>query len=704
MNFKFLISSLFVIIVAFTGCIGSQKPHVLNETNIATPEPVSTSTEQESSAFNEMKPLKINGTYETWSRGYYANYTDWNPSFKVITDYSKWSEFLDERGYPRYLEGELFPGLNAMPKKIETEDFNNYFIIAAMMGYQGKLSPEIEIKNINRINDTVNVIVRMYKPSAGASVMSSPYHIVIVKRELLSAGNSTFDFIDTEGGLMARFAGYDFSSLKEGQVFDESGEIFTMKWDGGNFPGFWHDPETNVSTETIIINQSILNNSHIIIEKHNLIYTTKSVPLKYQVYSHANITPQSNDGFYSAIGWQGEKYVFLQGNRLSRILFEQNADEAKTMTSGESWKFDEGFRILVNSVDVRTVRQVWFSFFKDDNLVEEAILGDNGIYTYSENSNYSTPIFVTHASNYRSLPESDIVDFNYTWLISQNQVEIKEHGIFGIMEVTSIKNGTVELRNIVPIELIPENIINLMGDLNIQVGSAETDLKFYPFSIRRGGSARVHISSPSLIKTISTSHPILKNNNVMDEIERDYYSGDFSQECSFPCEGNELKLFITGYHKRSGGRANIVITLENAFAENERLRDVEIIPNNEERIDFKTIASGGLSGYKRPDFLIIKSLSDWSNVWNNHVSYLNNQKPQLPGINFTNETVVAFFFGDSPGFDPELIDVTSDGTDIFINIQKRYPPGLSSVQPYIMFGFPKKEGNIVQRTLKWEYI
>lgn len=710
MNIKFLIFLLFVIIVAFTGCISSQKSNFFNDTKIATSEPIPTTPEKETSAFNEIKPLKINNTFETWSQGYYSNKSYKNSYFKVITNYSDWIAFIDEQNYSVVpqdkktvnLEGQLFPGLNKNPKIIKPADFHDYFIIAAMMGVRRSAEwPEIEIKNISKINNVVEVVISKNERGGGTTI-SAPYHIVLVKKEQIPV-SSTFDFMDTQGWLMARSAGYDLLSLEEGQVFNESGEIFTRKWDGRNFPGFWHDQETNVSTETIIINQSILNNSHRIIEKNNLVYTTKSVPLKYQVYSHANITPQSNDGFYFAIGWQGEKYVFLPENRLSRILFEQNVNEAKNMTSGESWKFDDEYSIIVNSVDVRTVRQVWFSFFNDDNMIDEAILGDNDVYTYPEKSNYSAPIFVTYASNYRSLPESDVVDFNYTWLRSQNLVEIKENGIFGIMEVTSIKNGTIELRNMVPIDLVPGNVINLMGNLNIQVGSSETDLNFYPFSIRKGGSARVHISSPSLTKTISESHPILKNNIALKEIEKDYYLGDFSQDCSFPCEGNELKLSITGYDKLSRGRRNIIITLENAFAGNERLRNIEIIPKSEGSIDFEIIASGNLSGYKSPDFLIIKTLSDWSNVWNNHVSYLNNQKSRMPGINFTNETVVAVFFGDSPDFDAGLIDVTGEGTTIFINIQKRYSPNLS-VQPYVMVKLSKKYVNIVQRTLKWQYI
>jgi hypothetical protein len=68
-----------------------------------------------------------------------------------------------------------------------------------MMGWQTTEGPEIEIKDISRLNNTVNVTVRMYKPGYGNAVISSPYHIVIVKKELLPRGNSTFVFTDTEG-------------------------------------------------------------------------------------------------------------------------------------------------------------------------------------------------------------------------------------------------------------------------------------------------------------------------------------------------------------------------------------------------------------------------------------------------------------------------------------------------------------------------
>jgi len=76
-----------------------------------------------------------------------------------------------------------------------------------------------------------------------------------------------------------------------GQSFNESAGVLTKEWNSSNFPGFWRDQEKNVSTENLIIDQSLLNNSYRVIDKHNLIYTTKPITLNYEVYEYANRTP-----------------------------------------------------------------------------------------------------------------------------------------------------------------------------------------------------------------------------------------------------------------------------------------------------------------------------------------------------------------------------------------------------------------------------
>ncbi len=262
-----------------------------------------------------------------------------------------------------------------------------------------------------------------------------------------------------------------------GKAFDESAGNLTKRWSAENFAGFWHEPGTNISTEILIIDQKVLNSTHRIIEKHNLIYTTSPVLLKYNVYTYANRTPSGTEGYYPAIGWLGEKYVFLPGDRLAKIIFEQNATEVKTMVIGETWKFGEGYKIYINSIDAKAAaRQGWFSLFKDNNKIDDVVFPHIYTYTYPRDANYSIPIVVTYISNMRSLADSDAVDFRYTWLISQNITDIKEDNTFGAMEVTSVKNGTIELRNKEPINLAPDAAVHLMGGLSIKTGSSKTSL------------------------------------------------------------------------------------------------------------------------------------------------------------------------------------------------------------------------------------
>lgn len=208
MRAKFLIFSLFIlIIVVLTGCLDSQKSPVSNEIIIATPDIMPSPTEKKIPVYNETKTVEISVFFETWSRGYYSNLTYEHPYFRVISNYDEWRAFLEEQGYSDYLarggsyrlDGIIFPGQGVTPKTIMSADFNDYFIIAAMMGRIGRAEgPNIEIINITKVNNVINVKVRRVY-GYGALTYSSPYHIIMVKREQLPIGKFTFDFMDTEG-------------------------------------------------------------------------------------------------------------------------------------------------------------------------------------------------------------------------------------------------------------------------------------------------------------------------------------------------------------------------------------------------------------------------------------------------------------------------------------------------------------------------
>jgi S-layer protein (TIGR01567 family) len=265
-----------------------------------------------------------------------------------------------------------------------------------------------------------------------------------------------------------------------GQKFNESAGILMKKWDASNFPGFWR--EEDVSTEKLIIDQSLLNNSYRVIDKHNLIYTTKPITLNYEVYENANRTPTGTNGYYSALGWQGEKYVLLPDKKIARIILEQNEFDERLMRPLETWNLGEGYSIFVNSVEIKSGVQTWFTLFRDGNKISDVILGPyiEKLYTYQTELN-STPVVIVYFSGFKL----DGAAFKYGWLRSQNITDIKKGDIFGVMEVTSIDNGSIELRNKEPIALTPGSIVNLMGNISIQVDSSKNYLSFHPFKVRQ---------------------------------------------------------------------------------------------------------------------------------------------------------------------------------------------------------------------------
>ncbi len=467
--------------------------------------------------------------------------------------------------------------------------------------------------------------------------------------------------------------------------FDESAGILMKKWNASNFRGFWRDPKTGVSTEELDLDQSI-NNSNRVIEKHNLVYRTRPESVNFQLYRNTAKVPPGTKGSYQVMGWLGEKHVFFQGNKIAKIIFEQNATEKKIMTTGDSWYFEEGYRFFAHTVEAPLERMAWVEFLKDNKSLQELVIPDREVYAYQDTT--GTPVFVTYPYIHRGT-ETDIGEFMYTWLRSGNLKPINFNDTFGIMEVTFLNDSIIELRNKEPIDLAPGRIIRLMGNITFEVSNSTTYLQFYPNSSWRYGTV------PSVIETILTEHPILKTEPGIKEIAGDYYFRDYRQEGS--------KYNISAFPKRGGPEESIVITLQNDFTGKERLKNIEIIPENEETIASEIVSTGNRSGYKTQAFMVINSSQEWNKVWQKHVNYLTGEKPFSPEIDFTRETIIAVFLGETPAYDARLIDITHKAGNIFFNIQRTYPASFSSAQSYFIYRFSKVRDNAVFRTLKWDY-
>lgn len=180
---------------------------------------------------------------------------------------------------------------------------------------------------------------------------------------------------------------------------------------------------------------------------------------------------QGTGSIYATVDWFGNVYVALNGkaNKLSRLLINQDVNESKILARDENWELGEGFKLHVEGTDIKTKpRQVWFVLFKDGKTLGEWILNDGEVGTYTAKSlkgESDVPVFVTYVDNIGTsavpapcLPGirtgercvtagPDQVQLKYTWLISQNVLEIKPGDTFGVFEVKEANENYVLLYN-----------------------------------------------------------------------------------------------------------------------------------------------------------------------------------------------------------------------------------------------------------------
>ncbi|MCG2759266.1 MAG: hypothetical protein L6263_12660 [Desulfobacteraceae bacterium] len=280
----------------------------------------------------------------------------------------------------------------------------------------------------------------------------------------------------------------------------ESGS--TRVWHAFNFGGIWYDFKANLDTELIEISPSeSLTSLDRTIDKNNLNYSTSKVLRRYQVSRQLNLSVPNgldctsgyktpNGGCYAIAGWQGRGYVAVNGkaNKLAKLILEMCSavDDKKTLTVGETWDMGDGYTLTANSIDAKaTPRQVWLVFSKDGIKLEDKVVIQGQVYTYTARSiagESDVPIFVTYIDSVFAGATTDMVQVRYTWLISSNVMEIRAGDVFGAMKVIEASENQVKLKNVdTVITLSSDSVVDIMGNLKFRVADNASVLRFYPF-------------------------------------------------------------------------------------------------------------------------------------------------------------------------------------------------------------------------------
>jgi S-layer protein (TIGR01567 family) len=294
-----------------------------------------------------------------------------------------------------------------------------------------------------------------------------------------------------------------------GVVFDESSKIYntTLQWDAQKFPGFWYNFDGGKSGETLTITQpaSSLKASSRTILADNLFYNTTLTNQNYTMYTilgyggaEDGLNYSSSTGFtkvitgnqYAQLGWFGTRYVAVDGraNKLAKLVYEQDKYATKTMKLGEAWNLGEGYNLTVEALDAGvSPRQASLTLSKDGKVFDTKVVHEGEVYTYVEKNlqgESDFPLFVTYVDGIFTGAQgmAALIQLRYTWLISENVLEVKAGDKFGVFEVKDANANYLTLYNKdVPISLSQNSVSPLYGDLKFKIADKDTALRFYPY-------------------------------------------------------------------------------------------------------------------------------------------------------------------------------------------------------------------------------
>ncbi|AKB16560.1 S-layer protein domain-containing protein [Methanosarcina thermophila] len=264
-----------------------------------------------------------------------------------------------------------------------------------------------------------------------------------------------------------------------GTVHDD--RFDTMAWTPFNFEGFYYNIDENVSTESLVIEE--LDGRTI--DDGDLVYSTRPARVEFE---------HENWGSYEVIGFMAEKYFagypeatlgnsnsisVLSDNILSKVLIDD--DDKRSLFTGSSLVLENGYSLEAAEVDVNGKR-VLFNLYKDGELLDSGIIPSNGDYIYEADIGgaENVPIIAAHVSTVFRSRETDAVFVEGIFQISDDYIEISEGDSFGEMEISSISDSGITMRNENPISLSRDKVVDLMGNVKFRVADASV-LRFYPF-------------------------------------------------------------------------------------------------------------------------------------------------------------------------------------------------------------------------------
>jgi len=289
-----------------------------------------------------------------------------------------------------------------------------------------------------------------------------------------------------------------------GTVYDEDVDGDTLPtWTPYNFEGFYYNIDEGIETEKMEITD--LNDRNI--PDGSLVYTSTPKAVEFE---------HDDWGNFTVVGFMAKKYFagypddtadgqidevsLLSDNILSEVLTD--TDDKKSFYSGDALELEEGYSLNILEVDVNG-ESVWVQLEKDGDVVDDEFVtsGQDYIYEGTLGEAEDVPMIIVHFGTVFAGTETSAVFTEGIFQISDEYIEINNGDTFDEMEVTSVSESGITMKNEGDIGLGEDETIDVMGDIKFKTADSDT-LRFYPFvEVESAGpsSKELKINLPSEI-------------------------------------------------------------------------------------------------------------------------------------------------------------------------------------------------------------
>jgi len=268
-----------------------------------------------------------------------------------------------------------------------------------------------------------------------------------------------------------------------GTVYDEEVDGTSYPtWSPYNFEGFYYSIDEGIGTETLKI-EEIDDNS---IPDGALVYSSEPEAVEFE---------HDDWGNFTVVGFMAKKYFagypddtvdgqidevsLLSDSVLSEVLTD--SDDKESFYSGDALILEEGYSLNILEVDING-ESVWVQLEKDGEVVDDEFVTSGADYIYETELGEAeeVPIIIVHFGTVFAGTETSAVFTEGIFQISDEYIEINNDDTFDEMEVTSVSESGITLKNEGDIGLGEDETIDVMGDIKFKTADNNT-LRFYPF-------------------------------------------------------------------------------------------------------------------------------------------------------------------------------------------------------------------------------